>query len=63
MSKQQNYGVQDPPLEIEYEDIDLYEMEQIIDTNGELTPYGEELYWETQTMLVYDEIDGRWIYV
>ena len=41
--KKERWG--DPQLEDCYDDLDLWEMEQII-INGELTSYGERLYEE-----------------
>ena len=50
----------EPPLEENYTDTDLYEMEQIV-IYGELTPYGEELYELSMKEYSYDEIDRKWV--
>lgn len=60
MSKERNYGrPYDPQVEPEYDEIDLYEMGEII-MFGELTDYGESLYEATKEHY-YDEKTGKWI--
>lgn len=61
MSFAQNYGTHDPKLP-EQDEIEEYMDSQII-INGELTPYGEGLYFQANRTMVYDEVQGEWIYV
>lgn len=61
MSKEQNYGNQwelPLPQEEEYG----IEYDEIIDKNGELTPYYQEMY-ASHLELVYDEETEEWIWV
>lgn len=61
MSKEQNYGVQDPEIDINITEDEQYIESQIV-YNGKLTAYGEKLYEATKEE-VYDEEKGEWIYV
>lgn len=59
MSKEQNYGVHDPKVEIELTEDEEY-IESLIVYNGHLTAYGEKLY-EASKDYVYDEHEDEWI--
>lgn len=61
MSKEQNYGVKDPEINIELTEDEEYIESQIV-YNGKLTAYGEKLYEESKEAH-YDEETGEWIYV
>ena len=59
MSKEQNYGVHDPEVNIETTEDEEY-IESLIVYNGQLTAYGEKLY-EASKDYVYDEKSEEWI--